>query len=62
MSETKTLQYNEASEIDGPEDVELPKFAHHLKIRSELDKLLQRGLLSADESDELYDEWKELRQ
>lgn len=62
MAETEGLQYNDASEIDEPEDVELPKFAHHLKIRSELDKMLQMNLLDVEQTNKLYDEWREERQ
>lgn len=62
MSQTEPLQYNDASSIDSPDDVNLPRFAHHLKIRSELERLLQRGLLSDDEADELYQEWRQDRQ
>lgn len=62
MAQTEGLQYNDASKIEEPEDVELPKFAHHLKVRSELEKLMQLGKLTGDEADELYDEWRIERQ
>ena len=62
MSQTEELAYNDASSINDPDDVELPKFAHHLKIRSELEKLMQLDVLTGDEADDLYEEWRKDRQ
>ena len=61
MSQSE-LQYNNESEIDGPDDVELPRFAHHLKIRAELNSLVEMNMISNNEADELYDEWRATRQ
>lgn len=58
----ETLEFNDPDELESSDDVTLPKFAHHLKIRSELNKLVERGFLSWDEADDMFDEWKELRQ
>lgn len=52
------LTFNDPGEVEGADDVQLPRYAHHLKIRSELTGLVELDKLSNDEADALYDEWR----
>lgn len=62
QTEEESLEFNDPDEIESPDDITLPKFAHHLKIRSELNKLAEREIVSWDEADELFDQWRADRQ
>lgn len=55
------LQYNDPDEIESPDDVSFPKHVHHFKVRAELSKLVDMDLLTDDEADDIYDDWKESR-
>lgn len=55
------LQYNDPDEIESPADVSFPKHAHHFKVRAELGKLSDMGVIDDDEADEIYDDWKSSR-
>lgn len=56
MAQTE-LKFNDPEEVQGPEDVMLPKHAHPMQVRSELSKLLMQGVLEADEMDTMYEAW-----
>lgn len=62
MSSTIELQYNDVTNIKDISDIKLPRFAHHLKIRSELEMLMQLDVIDGDEADNLYEEWRRDRQ
>ena len=55
------LIFNDPDKVQSPDDVELPRFAHHLKIRAELTKLVELGLITNAEGDQLYDDWRSTR-
>lgn len=55
------LTYNDPDDIESSEDVSFPKHAHHFRVRSELSQLSSLGVITDDEADEIYDDWKESR-
>ena len=57
----ESLAFHDPDEVEGPEDVSFPNFAHHLQVRAELTELASMGVLDGDEGDAIYEDWKEQR-
>jgi len=55
------LIYNDADSIESLDDVKLPGYAHHTKIRAELDRLVEQDLIDTDDADLLYQRWRDDR-
>lgn len=55
------LQFNEADEVESADDVSFPSYAHHFKVRGELSELVELDLISEDEADDIFTQWREDR-
>lgn len=55
------LAFHDADEVEGPEDVSFPDFAHHLQVRSELTELSGMGVIDGGEGEEIFEDWIESR-
>lgn len=54
---SKELEFNDLESLDGPDDVFLPQHAHHNKVRAELTRLAEAGVIDHQKADEMYDDW-----
>jgi len=52
------LTYHDPDEVGGPDDVDFPNHAHHFQVRGELTDLVELDVLTNDQADELYEEWR----
>jgi len=57
QEEAPDLAFHDADEVEGPDDVSFPGFAHHLQVRSELTKLAKLDVIDGDEGDRIFDDW-----
>lgn len=55
------LQYNDPDSIKSVDDIHFPKLAHHFSVRSELAKLAAMEIITEDEADAVYADWKSSR-
>lgn len=52
------LKWNDLDDVDGPGDVGIPKTAHHMQAKAEIDILIQEGALDHDEGERALEMWK----
>lgn len=60
-NEAPSLAFHDAGEVDGPDDVAFPSFAHHLQVRSELTTLARMDVIDGEEGERIFDEWLDSR-
>lgn len=60
-SELEIKGIDNPQDIDGVEDVDFPNYLHHFTVRAQLNKLVEADILSNDEADEAFENWKASR-
>ena len=54
----ETLRWNDADEVESPEDVHIPPTAHHMQAKAEVDLLVEKERLTHDEAAKALRMWK----